>query len=131
MRISEDYTGHVEPGGDAQRRTLAALTITKLSLGPMDNNTYLLVDRESGEALLSDAANAPDRMSDMSGYDRERPTLRTIVTAHQHRDHWQARGAVAGASGANTAAHPLDAAPLRVPPGFLLEHGDTISVGSC
>ncbi|WP_028851261.1 MBL fold metallo-hydrolase [Thermocrispum municipale] len=131
MRISEDYTGHVEPGGDAQRRTLAALTITKLSVGPMDNNTYLLVDRDSGEALLIDAANDPDRISDLIGYDRERPTLRTVVTTHQHQDHWQALGAVAGANGANTAAHPLDADPLPVPPDFLLEHGDKISVGSC
>jgi glyoxylase-like metal-dependent hydrolase (beta-lactamase superfamily II) len=38
---------------------------------------------------------------------------------------------VAGAFGANTAAHPLDASPLPVPPDFLLEHGDTLTFGQC
>ncbi|MGH3519755.1 MAG: MBL fold metallo-hydrolase [Haloechinothrix sp.] len=131
MHIVDEYTGHVEPGGDATRRTLDALTITKLSVGPMDNNTYLLVCRRSGEALLIDAANEPERISDLIGYGQDRPTLRTIVTTHQHGDHWQALGAVAGANGSNTAAHSADAGPLPVPPDFLLEHGDTVSVGDC
>ena len=129
MNIVETYTGHVAPGGDATRRTLDALTITKLSVGPMDNNTYLLVCRAENEALLVDAANDPDRISDLIGHGPDRPALRTIVTTHQHGDHWQALGAVAGANGANTAAHPLDAGPLPVPPDFLLEHGDTVKVG--
>lgn len=131
VNVVEEYTGHVEPGGDAARRTLGALTITKLSVGPMDNNTYLLVCRHSNEALLIDAANDPERISDLVGHGDDRPSLRTIVTTHQHPDHWQALGAVAGAYGANTAAHPADAEPLPVPPDFLLEHGDTVSVGEC
>lgn len=131
MRIIDEYTGHVEPGGDAQRRTLDALTITKLSVGSMDNNAYLLVCRNSGEALLVDAANEPERISEVIGYDQDRPTLCTVVTTHRHPDHWQALGAVAGANGANTAAHPDDAKPLPVPPDFLLQHGDTLSVGQC
>lgn len=131
MNIVDEYTGHVQPGGDAIRRTLDALTITKLSVGSMDNNTYLLVCRNTGEALLIDAAAEPERISDLIGHGSGRPTLRTIVTTHQHGDHWQALGAVAGANGANTAAHPEDTGPLPVPPDLLLEHGDTVSVGDC
>ena len=129
MDVVEEYTGHVEPNGPAARRTLDALTITKISVGPMDNNAYLLVCRRSGDALLIDAANEPDRLADLLGHDPERPRLKTVVTTHQHPDHWQALGAVAGANGANTAAHPLDAEPLPVPPDFLVEHGDTLEVG--
>lgn len=129
VNVVESYTGHVEPGGDAARRTLEALTITKLSVGPMDNNAYLLVCRATNEALLIDAANDPERISDLIGHAEDRPTLRTIVTTHQHGDHWQALGAVAGANGAYTAAHPADADPLPVPPDHLVEHGDTLSVG--
>jgi len=121
--------GHVEPNGPAARRTLDALTITKISVGPMDNNAYLLVCRRTGDALLIDAANEPDRLADLLGHDPERPRLKTVVTTHQHPDHWQALGAVAGANGSNTAAHPLDAEPLPVPPDFLVEHGDTLEVG--
>jgi len=127
--VVEEYTGHVEPGGTAARRTLDALTITKISVGPMDNNAYLLVCRASQEALLVDAANDPERLSDLIGHDDNRPTLRTIVTTHQHQDHWGALGAVAGAYGANTIAHALDADPLPVPPDRFVEHGDTIPVG--
>lgn len=131
VNIVDDYTGHVEPDGAAIRRTLDALTITKLSVGPMDNNAYLLVCRRTNEALLVDAAAEPERISDMIGHGQGRPTLRTIVTTHQHPDHWQALGAVAGSNGANTAAHPDDADPLPVPPDFLLNHGDTVTVGDC
>jgi glyoxylase-like metal-dependent hydrolase (beta-lactamase superfamily II) len=127
--VVEEYTGHVEPNGPAARRTLEALTITKISVGPMDNNAYLLVCRRTGDALLIDAANDPERLADLLGHDPERPRLKTIVTTHQHPDHWQALGAVAGANGSNTAAHPLDASPLPVPPDFLVEHGSTLDVG--
>ena len=129
VNIVDDYTGHVDPAGDAARRTLDTLTITKLSVGSMDNNAYLLVCRNTNEALLIDAAAEPERISDLIGHGNDRPTLRTVVTTHQHGDHWQALGATAGSNGANTAAHPEDSGPLPIPPDFLLEHGDTVSVG--
>jgi glyoxylase-like metal-dependent hydrolase (beta-lactamase superfamily II) len=129
--VVDEYTGHVEPGGAAARRTLGGLTVTKISVGPMDNNAYLLVCSSTNEALLIDAANDPERLSDLVGWGDNRPTLRTIVTTHQHADHWQALGAVAGAFGANTVAHPLDAGPLPVPPDVLVEHGDVLRFGDC
>jgi hypothetical protein len=36
------YTGVVTPGGPAAWRELPELRIAKLSVWPMDNNTYLL-----------------------------------------------------------------------------------------
>ena len=129
MEVLGDYTGHVEPGGAATRRELDALTITKLSVGPMDNNAYLLTCRRTGDALLIDAANDPERLTDLLGHDDQRPRLRTIVTTHQHGDHWQALGSVAGQTGCYTVAHPDDAGELPVPPDRLVEHGETIQVG--
>ncbi len=123
------YTGHVEPGGAPAKRELAEISITKLSVGPMDNNAYLLIDKASDEALLIDAANDPQRLSDLIGSGDSRPDLRTIVTTHQHPDHWQALGATAGAYGTNTVAHPADSEPLPVPPDFLVEHGDSVRFG--
>jgi glyoxylase-like metal-dependent hydrolase (beta-lactamase superfamily II) len=131
VEIQETYTGHVEPGGAAARRQLDALSITKISVGPMDNNAYLLVCRRTGDGLLIDAADEPERLADLLGHDEQRPRLRTIVTTHRHPDHWQALGAVAGQTGANTVAHPEDADSLPVPPDRLVEHGDTIAVGEC
>ena len=129
VEILDGYDGAVRPGGPAQRRTLDTLTISKISVGPMDNNAYLLTCRSSGEALLIDAANEPERLMDLLGHGPDRPDLRTIVTTHRHGDHWQALGAVAGATGAHTVAHPVDGPHLPVPPDCLVDHGDTVSVG--
>jgi glyoxylase-like metal-dependent hydrolase (beta-lactamase superfamily II) len=123
------YTGHTDPGGPAARRDLDALSITKVSVGPMDNNAYLLVCRATREALLIDAANEPDRLADLVGAEDDRPDLRHVVTTHQHWDHWQALGAVTGMFETRTIAHPLDAPELPVPIDVLVEHGDTVEFG--
>ena len=52
-----DYTGDVTPGGPAAVRTLGDLTISKISVGPMDNNAYLLRCASDGTQVLIDAAN--------------------------------------------------------------------------
>ncbi len=117
------YTGHVEPGGAAAVRRLPGLTITKISVGPMDNACYVLTCTASDEQLLVDAANDADRLLPLLEH------LTTIVTTHQHRDHWQALAEVAKQTGALTVAHPLDAGPLPVAPARLVEHGDTVAVG--
>lgn len=123
------YTGHTDPGGPAARRDLDALSITKVSVGPMDNNAYVLVCRATGEALLIDAANDPDRLVDAIGSGPKRPDLRHIVTTHRHFDHWQALGAMKGMFEARTIAHPLDAPELPVPVDELVDHGDQVRFG--
>ena len=129
MDVLDSYSGHVDPGGAAIRRDLDALTITKVSVGPMDNNAYLLVCRATNEALLIDAANEPDRLADLIGADDGRPELNHLVTTHRHHDHWQALGAVAGMFQTRQIAHPLDAPELPIPMDELVEHGDTVRFG--
>jgi glyoxylase-like metal-dependent hydrolase (beta-lactamase superfamily II) len=116
-----DYRGHVEPGGAPAGRQVGGLGITKQSVGPMDNNVYLLTCLATKERLLIDAANDVDRL----------PTtgVATVVTTHQHGDHWQALEAYVGKTGARTVAHPLDAPGLPVEPDLLVDHGDTVTVG--
>ena len=126
-----EYTGHVDPQGAPATRELPDITITKLSVGPMDNNTYLLVCRHTGDGLLIDAANDNQRISDLLGDGPDRPRLRSIVTTHSHFDHWQALGAVAGQTGANLYAGAADAAELPVPTDVPLDQGDTVPLGDC
>jgi len=120
-----DYTGAVTPGGPAQTRELPALTITKVSVGPFDNNAYLLRCTATGEALLIDAANDADRLLEVIG---DAP-VKTVVTTHQHGDHWQALVDVVEATGARTVAHPADAGALPVPVTDPVEDGGTVTVG--
>lgn len=124
--VTDDYTGHLEPG-TAARRTLPAATIIKVSVGPMDNNAYLITCSETGKTLLIDAANDADRLIELIR--TYAPDISLIVTSHQHPDHWQALKAVAEATGAPTAAHALDAEPLPVRPYRILSDGDTVPIG--
>jgi glyoxylase-like metal-dependent hydrolase (beta-lactamase superfamily II) len=96
----------------------------------MDNNAYLLVCTATGEALLVDAANEPERLADLVGARDDRPELKTTVTTHRHRDHWQALGAVAGMFQTRQVAHPLDAPELPIPVDELVDHGDGVRVGA-
>jgi glyoxylase-like metal-dependent hydrolase (beta-lactamase superfamily II) len=119
------YTGQVTPGGPADVRELAALGVTKVSVGPMDNNAYLLECRSTGDLALVDAANdAPTLLSLLAG----RPLAR-VVTTHRHRDHWQALDEVVRETGALTAAGRDDADGIPVQTDEPLTDGDLVHVG--
>src|SRR5512146_390697 len=116
------YTGEVTTGGGADVRDLPELTIIKVSVGPMDNNAYLL--RSSGEQMLIDAANEPDRLLSLLGVGG----LSTVVTTHGHADHWQGLADVVGVTGAESFAHEADAADIPIVTETLKD-GDTVRVG--
>src|SRR5215467_10850634 len=120
------YTGNVSVGGPAQTRELPGLTITKVAVGPMDNNAYLLRCTDTGKLLLIDAANEPETLINLL----DGQQLATIVTTHRHWDHWQALEAVTKATGAETVAHVEDAPGMPMAPSELVSHGDTIGVGN-
>lgn len=119
------YTGQVAPGGPAAVRELPELHISKLSVGPMDNNAYLLECRRTGALLLVDAAAEPERILEQVG---NRP-LERVVTTHRHADHWQALAAVVVSTGARTAAGAEDAPAIPVPTDEPLHDGAVVTVG--
>lgn len=118
------YTGAVTPGGPAAVRELADLSITKLSVGPHDNNAYLLQCKTSGARMLIDAAADASRLLEVID-----GSLDAIVTTHQHGDHWQALQEVVDATGARTYAGRLDAPDIPVPTDVLVDDGDTVQFG--
>jgi len=120
------YTGKVHPGGPAQARELAGLSLSKLSVGAHDNNAYLLRCRETGEQILVDAAAEPERLLALVGDDG----LAGVVTTHRHADHWQALAEVVAATGARTYAHGDDAAEIPVETDVLLADGDRLRFGA-
>ncbi|MBL7256679.1 MBL fold metallo-hydrolase [Paractinoplanes lichenicola] len=116
------YTGEVTKGGAPDVRELGGLTITKVSVGPMDNNAYLL--RSGDEQLLIDAANDDETLTALVG----EAGLSTIVTTHRHADHWQALEDVVAATGAESLAHIDDAAEIPLV-NRTLRDGEHITVG--
>lgn len=121
------YHGKVKPGGSPDVRELAALTITKLSVGPTDNNAYLLRCQRTDEQVLIDAANEPDRLLSVAGSDG----LARVITTHRHGDHWQGLAAVVEATGAETIAGVADAPEIPVATTRPVQHGDSVAVGDC
>lgn len=118
------YTGDVSRGAAADVRELDDLVISKVSVGPHDNNAYLLRCRATGEQSLIDAANDADTLLVLAGD----AGLATVVTTHQHGDHWQALADVVAATGATPIAHPADADALPVK-AQTVEEGQPVRVG--
>ncbi len=114
-----EYTGDVVVGGPAAVRELPHLRITKIAVGPYDNNAYLLRCAATGDQLLIDAAAEPERLLEEAASSQ----LMRVVTTHRHPDHWQGLEAVVGVTGARTAGHPLDADGLPIPVLDLVEDG--------
>ena len=119
------YTGEVTVGGTPDVHELEDLIITKVAVGPMNNNAYLLRCRATGEQLLIDAADDAGTLLEVVGTDG----LTSVVTTHQHGDHWQALQDVVTATGAATYAGREDAPGIPVPTGTLLDDGDAVPLG--
>ena len=97
--------------------------VTKLVVGPYDNNVFIIRCRQTGEAVLLDAANEHEKLLELC----RTLNVRRVLETHGHWDHIQAVPQLrdAGYSVSVTAA---DAAML---PSYdeILTHDEKIAVG--
>ena len=119
------YSGEVRVGGPADVHELKDLMITKVAVGPMNNNAYLLRCRRTDEQLLIDAAAEPATLMTLIGDSG----ITGVVTTHLHGDHWQALQDVVNATGARTYAGRYDAEGIPVATDVPVEDGDVVRVG--
>src|SRR2546421_1520866 len=96
--------------------------ITKLVVGPMDNNVFVVRCRDTGDAALVDAANEHDKLLDLC----RRLNVRTVLETHGHWDHIQAVPAVRDA-GYEVGVAAADAGMLPAY-DYLLEDHSAIDV---
>jgi len=101
----------------------ARVEVHRVVVGPVDNNVYVVRCRETGEALLIDAANEHDLLLDLC----RSLGVRQVVETHGHWDHIQAVEAVRDA-GFDVAVTKADSGML---PSYdqLLEDRSTLEVG--
>ena len=127
MLAPMSYSGEVQVGGPPDVRETGDLVITKVAVGPMANNAYLLRCAITGEQALIDAADQPDTLLSLVGD----AGLARVVTTHSHPDHWQALAPVVAATDAETVASPVDAGDIPVPTTNPVTDGARVRVGSC
>lgn len=108
-----------------------ALAIRTLTLGPMDNNTYVVACPATREAAVIDVGFEPEAV--IEHVRRENLTVRWLLGTHAHWDHAAGMLDVQRAVGGTYALHPLDR-PLLAALGaqgamFGLPHADPPAVG--
>ncbi len=99
------------------------LEVHRYVVGPMDNNVFVIRCRESGEALLIDAANEHEMLLEVC----QALDVRQVVETHGHWDHIQAIPAIRDA-GYEVGVTAEDAAMLPSY-DFVLEDESVIEVG--
>ena len=97
--------------------------VHKVVVGPMDNNVFVLRCRETGEAVLIDAANEADRLLEMCGD----LGVGRVLQTHGHHDHVGAVPALRGA-GYEVGIGAGDA-PMLTSADFTIEDDAVIDVG--
>jgi len=101
----------------------ARVEITRVVVGPMDNNVYVVRCRRTGESVLVDAANEADLLLELC----RRLDVKRVLTTHGHQDHIQAVPAV------RAAGYPVgigaDDVPLLPDNDFVIDAETVVEVG--
>ena len=82
------------------------LAIRTLHLGPLDNNTYLLVDEETRETAVIDVGFDPESV--IEEVRRHELAVSLLLNTHAHYDHVAGMRAVQEACGGEYHVHPAD-----------------------
>ena len=101
----------------------SGVEIHKLVVGPVDNNVFVVRCKQTGEAVLIDAANEHEKLLDLC----RRLDVRRVLETHGHWDHIQAVPAVRDA-GYEVGITSADSDQLEAY-DFVLEDDSVIEVG--
>ena len=94
-------------------------------MGPIDNNSYVLSCVETGDAVIIDAPEEPEKLLNELGD----VNVKAIIITHQHGDHTAGLKQMAESTGAPVASHEADASAIPVTPSIHLGDGQVFQVG--
>ena len=96
------------------------------TLGAYGTNAYLLLDRDSGEAILIDAPAEADSILDWA----EPYRVKFIFLTHAHADHVGALEEVRRELDVPVFLHPADSRAFQLKADQMLEDGQTLTLGA-
>ena len=100
--------------------------ITKISMGPLDNNGYIIVCPETNEGVIIDTPAEPEKLLNAVGDVK----ITSVLITHRHGDHLAGFGEITGSVGAPVGIGVEDADALPRQPELSLKDGDTVKFGN-
>ncbi len=96
------------------------------SVGRMDNNVYVLVDRDTNDSILIDAPTDADTIMGLT----DGTNVKYILLTHGDGDHIQALTQMKDQLGVPVGIHEADADSLPVKPDLFIHEGDLFRFGN-
>lgn len=123
-----DTTYHTSPQLNPLKIELADVRLTKVAVGPMDNNCYII--SRGSDVVIVDAAADPRRILEtLAAVVPGAPTVHAIITTHEHADHWQALSALRAVFPAAELVATKETAQAMGLDATIVKHGSSASYG--
>jgi glyoxylase-like metal-dependent hydrolase (beta-lactamase superfamily II) len=101
------------------------IKITKINMGPYNNNGYIVVCPETNEGIIIDTPAEPEKLlSEIGNVD-----IKAILITHGHQDHLLGFAEITGKVGAVVGAGVDDIDLLPTPPDLGLRDGAVVQFG--
>lgn len=101
------------------------ILLQKMTLGSFENNVYILIDPDTKESAIVDAAAEAEKILEAVRETR----VSFILQTHCHMDHIMALEKVRDATRAPVGIHPADEKAFGVKADFHLEDGQILNIG--
>lgn len=100
--------------------------ITKIKMGPYNNNGYIVVCPETNEGVIIDTPAEPEKLLNELG----NVQVKAVIITHGHQDHLLGFNEITGKAGAPVAVGAGDADRLPSPPQIDVKDGSVIKFGN-
>ena len=102
------------------------IRITKINMGPLDNNGYIVVCPETNEGIIIDTPAEPEKLLNAIGDVK----ITSILITHKHGDHLAGFGTITGSVDAPVGIGTEDISALPKQPELDLKDGDVVKFGN-
>lgn len=100
--------------------------ITKINMGPYDNNGYIVTCPDTNEGIIIDTPAEPEKLLNAIGD----VSIKYVLITHNHQDHLLGFNEITGAVGVPVGIGGPDAHALPKSPDVNLEDGQVIKFGN-